>query len=223
MERYSDVIELRLTGRHKKCIEICNEVVGKKILNIGCYNGWFEKVALEKGCKEVTGIDINDELLGLSRKNVDGARFLKAAVFSLPFTNCYFDLITMFDVIEHVPKDREKEALNELRRVLKDGGRLILSTPKANFLSNLLDPAWYFGHRHYSQSNITLLLKDAGFDIEKVESAGGFYELFSMILLYFFKWSLGREIPFKKWFDEKRAREYSGENGFATLFIKSIK
>lgn len=225
MKSYSDDIEARLTGRHKKCIEVCGEVLGKTVLNIGCYNGWFEKAMLEKGCKEVVGVDINDKFLDLSRKNVREARFLKVySIFSLPFPDNYFDIITMFDVLEHTPKNREKESLAEIRRVLKNSGKLIISTPKANLLSNLLDPAWYFGHRHYSPSYITSLLKNSGFDIERVESAGGFYELFSMILLYFFKWSLRREIPFKSWFDKKREEEYlKKKSGFVTLFLRAIK
>jgi len=59
MKKYSDDIEARLTGRHKKCIEICGEVDSRTILNVGCYNGWFERAVLEKGCKEVIGVDIN--------------------------------------------------------------------------------------------------------------------------------------------------------------------
>lgn len=224
MKKYSDDIEARLTGRHKKCIEICGEVDSRRILNIGCYNGWFERAVLEKGCKEVIGVDINEKFLGLYRKTVSKARFLKASVFSIPFPDNYFDIVTMFDVLEHTPQNREKEALVEIRRVLKNDGKLIISTPKANLLSNLFDPAWYFGHRHYSPSYIASLLIDSGLNVERVESAGGFYELFSMILLYFFKWSLRREIPFKNWSDKKRDEEYlERNNGFVTLFVKAVK
>lgn len=224
MKKYSDDIEARLTGRHKKCIEICGEVVDKTILNIGCYNGWFEKTAIEKGCKEVIGIDIDDEFLKLSRRNVNKARFLKASVFDLPFPDEYFDLVTMFDVFEHIPKDGEKEALAEVKRILRKEGRVIISTPKANLLSNFLDPAWYFGHRHYSPSYITSLLADSGFNVEKIESGGGFYELFGMLLLYVFKWTVRKEMPFKGFFDKRRDEEYSlKNNGFVTLFIKAHK
>ena len=48
-------------------------------------------------------------------------------------------------------------------------------------------------------------------------------KLFSMILLYIFKWGLRREIPFKQWWDKKRDTEYLMEDGFVTLFMKVIK
>ncbi len=223
MKKYSDDIEARLTDRHKKCIEICGDIIDKRILNIGCYNGWFERAAIEKGCKEIFGIDINDNFLELSKKNARNAKFIKTSIFRLPFKDSYFDIVTMFDVLEHIPKDRGKEALAEIRRVLKSDGELIISTPKTNLLSNFLDPAWYFGHRHYSSSYLTSLLRDTGFDVKGSESAGGFYELLSMILLYFFKWVLGREVPFKNWFDKKRDKEYQGKSDFVTLFMWAIK
>lgn len=223
MKKYSDDIEARLTARHKKCIEIRGDIIDKRILNIGCYNGWFERAAIEKGCKEIFGIDINDKFLELSKKNVRNAKFIKTSIFRLPFKDSYFDIVTLFDVLEHIPKNREKKALVEIRRVLANNGKLIISTPKTSLLSNFLDPAWYFGHRHYSQSYITLLLKRSGFNIERAEGGGGFYELFSMILLYFFKWALHSEIPFKNWFDKKRDKEYLEKNGFVTLFIEAVK
>lgn len=130
----------------------------------------------------------------------------------------------MFDVLEHILRNREKEALGEVRRVLKKSGKLIISTPNAKPISNFFDPAWYFGHRHYSPAYITAMLRDAGFNVEKVYKQGGIYESFSMILFYFFKWVLHREIPFKSWFDKKREEEYlKKKSGFVTLFVKAIK
>lgn len=224
MEGYSDDIERRLTGRHKKSIEICGDVLNKTILNIGCYNGWFERSVLEKGCQEVIGIDINDKFLELSRRNVSKAGFIKSSVSCLPFPDNYFDLVTMFDVFEHIPKNKEKEVLVEIKGVLSECGKLVISTPQGNFFSNVLDPGWYFTHRHYSPSYIIVLLKNANFTIQKLESGGGFYELFGMLLLYFFKWTLRRETPLKKWFDGKRDEEYLKKtNGFVTLFLEAQK
>jgi len=223
MEKYSDSIEARFTGRHQKCIDLVGNVKGKKILNIVCYNGWFEREMVKKGAKEVIGIDTKEKFIELAQKNVPQAKFLKMSVLKLNLSKENFDLATMFDVIEHLPKNKEKDVLTEIRRVLRDGCKLIISTPNANILSNLLDPAWYFGHRHYSPSYAISLLRDSGFRIEKVENAGGFYELFSIILLYLFKWGLRREIPFKNWFDKKRDEEYLKKSGFVTLFLVAIK
>lgn len=224
--RYSEDIETRLTGRHKRCIKICGNIRGKRLLNIGCYNGWLEKFAVENDCAEVTGVDTDESNLQNAKFQVKDkrAKFLKASASDLSrFETNYFDLVTMFDVIEHLPKNMEEKCLFGIRRVLKKNGDLIISTPNESFCSKILDPAWYLGHRHYSKSNIVKFLSKVGFKVEKIDYGGGFYELFSMILLYFFKWIFKKEIPFKGWVEKKREVEYLNNRGFVTLFIKAVK
>lgn len=128
----------------------------------------------------------------------------------------------MFDVIEHVPKNTEIDCLKEINRVLKGNGNLIFSTPNDHLLSNILDPAWYFGHRHYKVSEIKHFLEESGFQVEGIEYGGSFVELISMIFLYLFK-IFGMEIPFKKYSDRLRDKEYGTDKGlkFVTLFVKA--
>jgi 2-polyprenyl-3-methyl-5-hydroxy-6-metoxy-1,4-benzoquinol methylase len=227
MKRYTDMIEARLTGRHKKCIKFCGGVRDKKILNIGCYNGWFEKFAVENNCMEVIGIDTDENNLQNAKFQVKDKRvkFLKASALDLSqFGTNYFDLVTMFDVLEHIPKNREKEALAEIKRVLGERGEFYLSTPHSTFWSCVLDPAWWLvGHRHYSLKQFKRMAKKTGFKIEKVECGGGFWELHSMILLYIFKWFFRSEIPFKNWFEKKRDVEFLRENGWTNIFVKLRK
>ena len=226
MKEYTDSIDARLTGRHKKCVKFCGDLKDKKILNIGCYNGWFEKLAIENDCAEIIGADKNENNLlnakfQVRKKNV---KFLKVSALGLAqFEANYFDLITMFDVLEHLPRNTEERCLSRVRRVLKKNGDLIISTPNESFCSKILDPAWYFGHSHYSKENIGGILSKAGFKVEKIDYGGGSYELFSMILLYIFKWIFRREIPFKSWFEKKRGKEYFNNRAFVTLFIKAVK
>ena len=129
----------------------------------------------------------------------------------------------MWEVLEHLPKNTEKKAFQEINRVLKPRGSLYISTPNKTFWSCVLDPAWYFGHRHYNKTNISKLLHNSDFDIKIVKYGGGFYELISMILLYIFKWFFRSEIPFKTWFDKKRDCEYFSNSGFATIFVNINK
>jgi len=222
MKKYTDSIDERLTGRHKKCVKFCGDLKDKKILNIGCYNGWFERFAIENCCTEVIGIDTskNNLLNAKSRVRDKNVKFLEVSALDLAqFEANYFDLITMFDVIEHLPENSEIKCLKGISRVLKDKGKLVVSTPNNHFLANILDLAWYVGHRHYSEKQLTHLLKE-DFFVEKIERKGGFYELVSMLLLYFFKWVLRLEVPFKDWFENKRAQEYlGGKEGYVTMFI----
>jgi len=224
MKRYSDSIEARFTARHQKSIDLCGDVGGKKILNIGCYNGWFEQAMIKKGAREVVGIDTNKKFIKIAQNNVPEAEFLKISTLSLNFPKNQFDLVTIFDVIEHLPKNTEVQCFQKIHKVLKPKGRVIISTPNNHLLARILDPAWYLGHRHYSDQQLTNLLKKEDFLVIKTEQKGGFYEITSMLLLYFFKWVLRLEIPFKDWFEKKREEEYLGKRkGCVTLFISAKK
>lgn len=220
MNKYSDSIEARFTGRYQKCIDLCGGVKGKRILNIGCYNGWFEQAMIKKGANEVVGIDTNEKFVQTAKRNVPGAKFFGMSALSLNFPQNYFDLVTMFDVIEHLPKSSEIECLKGISRVLKNKSKLVISVPNNHFLARILDPAWWLvGHRHYNLRQIEKLVGKTGLKVEKVEYGGRFYELVSMILLYIFKWVFKSEMPFKTWFDRKREEEYlRSQRGFATIF-----
>jgi len=187
METFEESINQRLTARHLKCFQFAGEVKDKKILDIGCSFGWFEKMALKNGCGKVVGIEPEERLFHEAKKEVPKAIFKKGSALRIPAKDNYFDSVVMFDVIEHIPKGTEKIALKEIKRVLKHGGNLVLSTLLNFWLSNLMDPAWYFGHRHYSEKTLEKMLKETGFKIEKIKKKGGFFEMTSIILLYIFK------------------------------------
>ncbi len=224
--KFQENIQNRLTGRHKKSFDFVGNVKNKRILDIGCSFGWFEKYVVENGCKEIIGIDIDKTDLSYVNNQIkdEKAQFLKASVLDLSiFKKSHFDIVVMWEVLEHLPKNTENKAFQEINRVLKPGGILYISTPNKTFWSCALDPAWYFGHRHYNKTNISKLLRNSDFDIRIVKFGGGFYELISMILLYIFKWLFRSEIPFKTWFDKKRDYEYFSNSGFATVFVNVKK
>lgn len=222
--KFGYTIEHRLTGRHKKSFDFVGDVKDMVILDIGCSFGWFEKMAIENGCKNVIGIEPEEKFFYEAKREVPKAIFKRGSALDIPFKDKSFDIVVMFDVLEHLPKGTEMIALKEIKRVLKIGGKLILSTPLNHWWSNLMDLAWYFGHRHYSDKQLKKMLETVGFKIDKVEKRGGFFEMINIILLYIFKWIFKREIPFKRFFEKKREKEYfSKKNGFVTLFIKAVK
>ncbi len=129
-------------------------------------------------------------------------------------------MAVMWEVIEHLPRDTEEHAFQEIKRVLRNSGGLYLSTPHRTFFSRVLDPAWWLmRHRHYSLHEIEKISKKTGFKIEKVEHGGGYWELFSMILLYIFKWCFKTEIPLKRWFERKRDEEFLNKHGWTNIFL----
>ena len=224
MKKFSNSISERLTARHLKCFEICGNLHDMSILDIGPSFGWFELMALNSGCSQVIGMEPKSDNFYAAQIEVPQAQFIEGSALDIPFQDEYFDIVVMFDVIEHLPRGSESLALNEIYRVLKKGGRIALSTPYKHPLSCVFDPAWYFGHRHYSSKGLHDLTKNVGFTIGGMEVRGGHYEMISSLLMYFFKWLFKSEIPFKSWFEEKKRGEYLGQkDGFETLYLYGTK
>ena len=174
--------------------------------------------------REVVGIDIKYEDILQAKeecKNLKNVNFVEANILKDSFPKSSSDIVTLFDVIEHIPKGTELDALKKIYNILKANGQIVISTPFIG-ISKYLDPAWYFGHRHYSREQMVELLVDAGFEIKDIYIHGGFYEMMSMLLFYPFKHILNLETPFKKFFDRKRMEEYQ-KKGYVTLFITGIK
>lgn len=171
-------------------------IKSKKILDAGCGEGNFEYLIKQKRIScEIIGIDSKEKSLREARKNLPSFKFLKASLLEkLPFKKQEFNTIVMFDVIEHLPKGSEKKALKQLNRVLKKGGYLIVSTMHSTHL-NFLDPAWYFGHRHYSKDELSSLIVKAGFKVRKINLIGDFWWELDTILLYVSKYIFRKEYP----------------------------
>jgi SAM-dependent methyltransferase len=101
---------------------------GKRVLDAGCGAG-YGSAELAQVAEKVTGVDVAAEAVDYARENypAPNLEFEQASVTSLPFPDASFDLITAFEVIEHLEDWRG--FLQETRRVLAPSGQLIVSTP----------------------------------------------------------------------------------------------
>lgn len=108
----------------------------KKILDVGCNYG--EIVKSLASYNQVVGIDTDEKALGIARKTVKNAKFIKASATKLPFPKNNFDAVVCLAVLEHIKNDQK--ALEEISRALKDKGELILAVP--NQKSQLI-PLWF--------------------------------------------------------------------------------
>lgn len=97
-----------------------------KVLDVGCWTGMMSYLLKECGHK-VTASDTNEKCLELVNKNVDSISTVKSDVTSLPFKDNTYDVVIALQLIEHVKDDNK--ALYEMYRVLKSGGKLIVTTP----------------------------------------------------------------------------------------------
>jgi ubiquinone/menaquinone biosynthesis C-methylase UbiE len=99
----------------------------KRVLDIGCARG-FHVYFFRKFGVEAYGVDISRYAIERAPKSVKRYLFVTDCEHeNLPFSDGYFDLVTMFEVIEHL--SNYDHALNEVNRVLSDGGKLFITTP----------------------------------------------------------------------------------------------
>ncbi|MEK7517754.1 MAG: hypothetical protein AAB583_04340, partial [Patescibacteria group bacterium] len=92
-----------------------------------------------------------------------------------------------------------------------------------NFWSDLLDPAyWLTGHRHYTKDQLTNMLQDANFKIEKIIQTGSFFSSFYALCFYFFKHILGMKMPHISWVEKKMEKNISTP-GYIQIAIRANK
>ena len=106
-------------------------VDGKAVLDIACGTGYGIGL-MRSTARFAIGVDVDPEAVREAKKESHGsAAVLLGNGIGLPFDDETFDVITSFETLEHLHERRE--FLAELQRVLRVGGKLILSTPNADY------------------------------------------------------------------------------------------
>ncbi len=104
---------------------------GRRVLDAGCGTGYGAAILAEGGADHVLGVDVAVAVVDVARaRETARLAFDQADIARLPHADASFDLITCFEVIEHVPEP--SAVLGELARVLAPGGVLAISSPNAN-------------------------------------------------------------------------------------------
>jgi 2-polyprenyl-3-methyl-5-hydroxy-6-metoxy-1,4-benzoquinol methylase len=98
------------------------------VLDVGCGEG-YGTYFLSRRCKEVIGIDTFQDTINHCKKTYrsKNLEFYKYDGKKIPFSNNSFDIITCFQVIEHVKE--EALFLREIKRILKADGTALFTTP----------------------------------------------------------------------------------------------
>jgi 2-polyprenyl-3-methyl-5-hydroxy-6-metoxy-1,4-benzoquinol methylase len=115
--------------RHKIAYTYASNFVQDRIvLDVGCGTGYGCKM-LSQWAKMVCGIDHSEEAVLYSQKFYSGENIFYGQMnaAALGFNKQIFDVVVSFQVIEHLPDP--DMFLSELKRVIKTGGLIIISTP----------------------------------------------------------------------------------------------
>jgi SAM-dependent methyltransferase len=135
-----------------------------RILDCGCGTG--HNLAMLREYGRAWGIDITWS--GLAYAHDLGERGVaRASAANLPFPDCQFDLVTSFDVLYSLEDDMEQEALNEMYRVLRPGGQVLINVAAMKILTG--NHSMLGGEvRRYSRGQLRERLRRTGFDVQRI-------------------------------------------------------
>ena len=110
---------------------IAKYVNGGDWLDLGCADGGYSAGLLDVGAKSVTGVEVEEDRVQAARERHPDIPFHVSDGASIPFTEGSFDGVFMNEVLEHV--DNEDETLDDVYRVLRPGGLIIVISPNRWF------------------------------------------------------------------------------------------
>lgn len=159
--------------------EIEKYCAGGKLLDVGCAIGVFLAMAKHRGW-DVVGVDVSPFASSYAREKL-GVNAIAGELEDAGFPDRHFDVITLWDVIEHFPDPIA--TLREIRRILKDDGVLFVNTPNEQSLLKVLARFFYLAsagrftypvHKMYHEwhlsyftaQSLTTVLARSGFKLE---------------------------------------------------------
>lgn len=149
-----------------------------RILDIGCADGTFTKVILERSrAKKITAVDVLPNSINYAKRRFARSKklsFKVADAHVLPFKNNEFDAVFCLEALEHV--EDPKKVIREMHRVLKSGGYTVILVPSENLLFRLGWPIWTMTRgriwkgthlNNFSTDKLVRLMEEEGFIIQK--------------------------------------------------------
>jgi len=136
-----------------------------RILDVGCGTGANLELLSEFG--EAEGVDVSPQAIEFCR--LRGLKEVQlGSAERLPNEDASFDLVTALDVVEHL--DDDVGGLQEMRRVLRPDGRLLLFVPAFMFLWGVQDDVSHH-RRRYTRAGLQRAVEAAGFHVERLTYA----------------------------------------------------
>ena len=141
------------------------------VLDVGCSAGIF--LSMLGDGYNLTGIEPSIEASKQAREKVPEAEIFNTILDDAPLAGKSFDVITMWDVIEHLPSP--KAALTQLHGLLNDDGIMVMVTPDVgSWLARLMGRRWTHlirGHIFYfTRESIREMLAETGFEVVSISN-----------------------------------------------------
>ncbi|MCK2215190.1 class I SAM-dependent methyltransferase [Actinomadura sp. ATCC 31491] len=133
-------------------------------VDVGAAGGGNTRVLAEAGW-DATATDTCETALEIARQR--GISAVRADARALPFETGSVDLVTAFDVLEHIREDHL--VTEEIARVLAPGGHALIAVPCDMTLWSSHDDA--VGHlRRYRRESLTVVVEKAGLEVDRIWS-----------------------------------------------------
>jgi SAM-dependent methyltransferase len=170
--RYSMRGRRRVQKARHQILDLLNHAGPGPLLDVGCSLGYTLQAARKLGLS-AAGVDVRARAVDHCRSL--GFRAEIGSLEALPFQDAEFQLVVMKHVLEHTP--HPKDALREVRRVLRPGGGVFIAVPNGGYRKATRDPQHHkffrssarFGHYvYYQPSTLSNLLADTGFRTVRV-------------------------------------------------------
>ncbi len=152
-------------------LELIDKKGKEKVLELGCSSGF-----LTKHLGEVTAIDTSEGMLKIANSKNPKAKCLHADMFKMPFKDNSFDKVVTMRVWNHLDREDLIRAINESKRVLKDGGYLIFDAEDKSAIRRVVG---FFYQRlfritgykiyQYNIKELKQILEREGFKIDKAK------------------------------------------------------
>lgn len=167
-ELYGEMAALEEThwwfcGRRRVIVDVLARHTQKthtNLLDVGIGTGLNARVFQEMGFT-VTGLESSDEAISFATQKAPRAVIVKDLFPSSQIANNSYDVVTMFDVLEHIPND--EEALRDVSRVLRSSGIVFITVPAFPFLWSPHDVLAHHIQR-YRKAQLTKLVREAGLE-----------------------------------------------------------
>lgn len=161
----ADAVAIQRPTKFKPIYQFLGDNLGV-VADVGCGPGVFTRY-LSRHATRVWTADVNFgtvRRVKARQKHDTKVAFIVGEATRLPLRGSCLDTLVFLEVLEHVQDD--ENALKELRRVLKPGGKLVLSVPVPPGEINEDDP---YGHKRegYTLAELSVLLEASGFVTER--------------------------------------------------------
>ncbi len=158
-----------------------------RVLDVGCATGVFLEGMRARGKWELYGVEPSDHAATIAFQKTNADIFV-GTLEQAQFSGNFFDVVTMWDVLEHV--HNPQETLDEIYRILKPDGLLVIRVPNVDSLQAKIFGRFWAGldaPRHlyvFSPEDLSNMLRKSGFQIKNKSFGSASYLVFSLSLRF---------------------------------------